>query len=94
MTPKQAKLIILGMNIQRRERLSDKKWISEFQGAFYEKERIKAEQEYFDLWFEMYRERLEDKYLECIEDKEVGQEMLIWNNKFIEWCREQCFKNL
>ena len=99
MTSKEAKLIVLGMNILKRERQLEKEWISEFLEALYEKERVKAETEYFDLRFEMNREKLEEKYIverteQDIEQSQIEQEMSVGSNFFIEYCWEICFKNL
>ena len=87
------------MNLQRRQNLLKKTWLSEFQEAFYDKERVKAENEYFDLWFEMNREELENKYeIKRLEDWEnaldIQDEITLWSSNFTLYCWEICFKNL
>lgn len=97
--PNEAKLITLGMNIQRRENKLTKQWLTEFEKWLFEKERIKAENDYFDFRFEMNREDLENKYIvkrieDWIDEQDVIEEVMTWFHKFIEFCWEKCFQNI
>lgn len=99
LTTEQAKLISLGMNIQMRERKLEKEWLSEFQEALFDKYKIQAEKDYFDFWFELNREDLENKFivkmLESWEDEDDAISLVLsWSQKFTEYCWEKCFANL
>lgn len=76
-----------------------KEWLSEFENWLFEKERIKAENDYFDLWFELNREQLEDKYIvmrieEWEQEQDVIEEVMSGFHKYQDYCWEMCFKNL
>ena len=99
LTVEQAKLISLWMNIQRRDRILTRKWLSDFQKSLYEKERIVAENKYFDYRFELNREQLEDKYInqrveEWEEEQDAIEEVMNWYSKYQDYCFEMCFKKL
>lgn len=99
LTTEQAKLIALWMTIQSWERKLEKKWLSEFQKALFDKCRIKAENEYFDFWFELNREKLEDTFIvkmleNWFDEDDAISLVLSWSSKFTEYCLEKCFENL
>jgi hypothetical protein len=90
----QAKLINLGLTIERFNRLHDSN-SSEQVKALYLTKIIQYEKEYFDLWFELNREKLEDSYITYLESKndpkdEIPQSFMI-SDKFMEYCHEMCF---
>lgn len=99
LTKEQVKLISLGMAIKMRERKLEKKWLSQFQEALFDKERIKAENDYFDYWFELNREQLEDRYMikrleDWEEEKDIVEEITCWYWRYIQYCYDKCFENL
>jgi hypothetical protein len=99
LTTEQAKLISLGMTIKMWENKLNMKWLSQFQEALFDKCRIQAENNYFDYWFELNREKLENDFLiKMLENWEEEQDVIdwimLWNSKFTEYCLEKCFQNL
>ncbi len=97
-TSKQAKLINLGLLVKKFEMFRDNAE-SEWASAIYHSQYEKYRDEYFDLWFELNRENIENKYIiyaseKWIEINEIEQDVTHWSSKFIEFCLERCFENL
>ena len=99
LTKNEAKLISLGMTIQMRERKLQLKWLSDFQLALFDKERAKAESNYFDFWFEINREKLENVFtIKLLEDwftdDEIDFNTFPIQEKFYQFCYDKCFQNI
>jgi len=97
-TSKQARLINLGLLIRKFERLWDNAesgWAS----AVYQTQFEKYREEYFDLWFELNRDSIENEYIiraseNWIEMEEIEKDITLWNKRFIDFCLEKCYQNL
>lgn len=96
MTKNEVMLINYWFAIQKFQRLESKaesewaKYIAQVQISNYETK-------YFELWFDMYRDSLQDRFVaDMVEDgKDVEdiQVMLQWT-RFVEWAMEKCFTYL
>lgn len=83
-------------------------WIQQFQrklaksentaqASIFEKHIARLEEKYFELWFDLYRDWLQDKFIaEMVEawyEEEDIQVRLEWT-RFVEWAMEVCFSSL
>ncbi len=90
----QAKLINLGMLIEKFTRFCDLNSSDQVK-ALYQTKVLQYEKEYFELWFELNKEQLEDSYITYLQAKNVQIEEIpqsfMLSDKFMEFCHEKCF---
>jgi len=77
----------------------EQEWLNDIMKWIFEKEKIKAENAYFDLRFEHNQEWLQDKFIVAMveqwhEQEEVEEMLRNWTGKFAEYCYELCLQNL